>query len=86
MDGAEVAVNCLCSVCSCTTWWCPDNELADAHLGECKYRRMAEVMGELDATYTFIHCFEEMLQESYIPGIALLSVHIPVRILPVQKG
>ena len=49
MDGAEVAVNCLCSVRSCATCWCPDNELADAHRGACKYRRMAEVMAQLDA-------------------------------------
>ena len=49
MDGAEVAVNCLCSVRSCATCWCPDDELADAHRGECKYRRMAAVMEELDA-------------------------------------
>ncbi len=49
MDGAEVAVNCLCSVCSCATCWCQDNELADAHLGACKYLRMAEVMAQLDA-------------------------------------
>jgi hypothetical protein len=47
MDGAEVAVNCL--FCSCATCWCPDSELADAHCGACKYRRMAEVMAELDA-------------------------------------
>ena len=47
MDGAEVAVNCLCSARSCATCWCPDNELANAHR-ECKYRRMADVMGELD--------------------------------------
>ena len=43
MDGAEVASNCLCSVRSCATCWCPDSELADAHRGECHYRRMAEV-------------------------------------------
>ncbi len=49
MDGAEVAVNCLCSVRSCATCWCPDSELADAHCGVCKYCRMAEVMSELDA-------------------------------------
>ena len=49
MDGAEVAVNCLCSVRSCLICWCPDNELADAHSGERKYRKMAEVMAELDA-------------------------------------
>jgi hypothetical protein len=51
MEGAEVAVNCLCSVRSCPTSssWCPDSELADAHRGECKYRTMAEVMEELDA-------------------------------------
>jgi hypothetical protein len=49
MDGAKVAVNCLCSVCSCVTCWCPDNELADAHCGVCQYSRMAEVMEELDA-------------------------------------
>ncbi len=49
MDGAEVAVNCLCSVRSCVTCWCPDSELADAHRGAWKYRRMAEVMAELDA-------------------------------------
>jgi hypothetical protein len=49
MDGAEVAVNCLCSVRSCATYWCPDSELADAHRGACKYRRKAEVMEELDA-------------------------------------
>ena len=57
MDGAEVAVNCLCSVRSCATCWCPDYELADAHQGECKYRRMAEVMGELDAAR------DELLEE-----------------------
>ena len=49
MDGAEVAVNCLCSTRSCATCWCPDDELADAHRGERQYRRMAEVMEELDA-------------------------------------
>ena len=49
MDGAEVASNCLCSVRSCATCWCPDSELADAHRGECHYRRMAEVMEQLDA-------------------------------------
>ena len=49
MDGAEVAVNCLCSVRSCATCWCPDNELADAHRGACKYRKMAVVMAQLDA-------------------------------------
>ena len=49
MDGAEVAVNCLCSVRSCATCWCPDDELANAHHGECEYRRMAAVMEELDA-------------------------------------
>ena len=49
MDGAEVAINCLCSARSCATCWCPDSELADAHRGECAYRRMAEVMEELDA-------------------------------------
>ena len=49
MDGAEVAVNCLCSVHSCATCWCPHNELADAHRGACKYRRMAEVMAQLEA-------------------------------------
>ncbi len=31
MDGAEVAINCLCSVLSCPTCWCPDDELADGH-------------------------------------------------------
>ncbi len=49
MDGAEVAVNCLCSASSCATCWCPDNELADAHQGVCEYHRMAEVMKQLDA-------------------------------------
>ena len=49
MDGAEVATNCLCSVRSCATCWCPDYELADGHRGECRYRRMAEVMEELEA-------------------------------------
>ena len=49
MDGAEVAVYCLCSARSCATCWCPDSELADGHRGECHYRRMAEVMEELDA-------------------------------------
>jgi hypothetical protein len=49
MDGAEVAVNCLCSVRSCPTCWCPDNELADKHLLASKFRRMAEVMAQLDA-------------------------------------
>ena len=49
MDGAEVAVNCLCSARSCATCWCPDSELADRHSRECKYRRMAEVMEQLDA-------------------------------------
>ena len=49
MDGAEVAVNCLCSARSCATCWCPDSELADGHRGEFQYRRMAEVMEQLDA-------------------------------------
>ncbi len=49
MDGAEVAVNCLCSARSCPTCWCPDSELADGHRGECHCRRMAEVMEQLDA-------------------------------------
>ncbi len=47
VNGAEVAVNCLCSVRSCATCWCPDDELANAHRGECEYRRMAGVMEEL---------------------------------------
>ena len=49
MDGAEVAINCLCSARSCATCWCPDSALADGHRGECQYRRMAEVMEQLDA-------------------------------------
>ena len=49
MDGADVAVNSLCSVSSYATIWCPNNELADAHLGACKYHRMAEVIAQLDA-------------------------------------
>ena len=49
MDGAEVAINCLCSARSCATCWCPDSELADGHSEECEYRRMAEVMEQLDA-------------------------------------
>jgi hypothetical protein len=49
MDGVEVAVNCLCSARSCATCWCPDDDLANAHRGECEYRRMAAVMEELDA-------------------------------------
>jgi hypothetical protein len=49
MDGAEVAVNCLRSAWSCATCWCPDSELADGHCGKCDYRRMAEVMEQLDA-------------------------------------
>jgi hypothetical protein len=49
MDGAEVAVNCLCSAQSCATCWCPDHELADSHRDQCQYRRMAEKMEELDA-------------------------------------
>ena len=49
MDGAEIATNCLCSTRSCPTCWCPDSELADGHRGECQYRRMAEVMEQLDA-------------------------------------
>jgi hypothetical protein len=34
---------------SCATCWCPDDELADGHRGECQYRRMAKVMEQLDA-------------------------------------
>ena len=49
MDGAEVAINCLCSVRSCPTYWYPDDELADGHRGECQYRNMAQVMEQLDA-------------------------------------
>jgi hypothetical protein len=49
MDGAEAATNCLCSARSCATCWCPDNELADGHRGECQYRKLAEVMEQLDA-------------------------------------
>jgi hypothetical protein len=51
LDGAEVAVNCLCSARSCSTCWCPDSELADGHGGECQYSRMAEVIEQLDAAY-----------------------------------
>ncbi len=51
MDGAEIAVNCLCSARSCPTCWCPDNESADCHRGECHYSRMAEVMEQLDAAW-----------------------------------
>ena len=54
---AEVAINCLCSARSCDCCWCPDNELADGHRGECKYRKMAEVMAELDAAH------DELLEE-----------------------
>ncbi len=57
MDGAEVAINCLCSARSCATCWCPDDELANTHRGECQYRRMAEVMAELDEAR------EEMLDQ-----------------------
>ena len=49
MDGAEVAINCLCSARSCATCWCPDSELSDGHREECDYLRMAEVMEQLDA-------------------------------------
>ena len=49
MDGAEVAVEWLCSVHSCATCWCPNNELADTHCGACKYSKMTEVMLQLDA-------------------------------------
>jgi hypothetical protein len=49
MDGAEVAVNCICSALSCSTHWCLDSELADGHILECYYRRMAEMMEQLDA-------------------------------------
>ncbi len=49
MDGAEVAVNYRFSARSCPRCWCPDSELADGHRGECHYRRMAEVMEQLDA-------------------------------------
>jgi hypothetical protein len=63
MDGAEVAVNCLCSARSCATCWCPDNELANA-LHECKYRRMADVMGELDAA-----CDELLDQDGELTGL-----------------
>ena len=45
----RIAVNCLCSVLSCTTCWCPDSELADGHHRECQYCRTAEVMQLLDA-------------------------------------
>ncbi len=30
MDGAEFAVNCLCSAHSCPTCWCPDSDMAKA--------------------------------------------------------
>ncbi len=30
------------------TCWCPDDELANARCGQCQYRRMAEVMADLD--------------------------------------
>ena len=64
MDGAEVAVNCLCSARSCATCWCHDSELADGHRGECEYRRMAEVMEQLDA-------------EEAIPSICQRGYFIP---------
>jgi hypothetical protein len=49
MIGSEVAINCLCSVHSCATCWCQDNELANSHCKACQYCRMAEVMEQLDA-------------------------------------
>ena len=68
MDGAEVAVNCLCSVRSCATCWCPDNELANAHCSECQYRIMAEVMEELDAAR------DELLEEDgQLKGVSRMS-------------
>ena len=67
MDGAEVAVNCLCSARSCATCWCPDNELADVHRGACKNRKMAEVM-EQDAAR------EELLdKEDELLGLSRIS-------------
>ena len=63
MDGAEAAVNCLCSVRSCATCRCPDNKLADAHHCKCKYRRMAEVMEELDAA-----CDELLEEDGQLKG------------------
>ncbi len=50
VDGTEVAINCLCSARSLATCGCPNNELANGHQYECKYRKMADVMAELDAT------------------------------------
>jgi hypothetical protein len=64
MDGAEVAVNCLCSALSCATCWCPDSELADGHRGECQYSRMAGVMEQqLDAV-----CNELLDEDNQLVG------------------
>ncbi len=52
MDWEDIATNCLCFAHSFPTCLCPDSELADGHRGECQYRRMAEVMKQLDAART----------------------------------
>ena len=48
MDGAEVAMHCMCSNRSCPTCTCPDKELADPHRGNCTYSTAAAVMAVLD--------------------------------------
>ena len=48
MDGAEVAMHCMCSNPSCPTCTCLDKELADPH-SDCTYRTAAVVMADLEA-------------------------------------
>ena len=63
MDGAEVATNCACTTRSCPTCWCPDNMLSSTQNTH-KYRRVAEVLSELDSAR------EELLDDDgdLLPG------------------
>ncbi len=63
MDDAQVAVNCLCSVQSCATCWCPDSELSDGHSRECHYCRMTELMEQLQ-----VACDELLDEDDHLVG------------------
>ena len=81
MDGAEVAIISLCSARSCATCWCPDSELADGHRGKCEYRRIAEVMAELDDAR------EELLDEDdvrvgRVKDVKEVEKHLRHKLLP----
>jgi hypothetical protein len=82
--GQEVAVNCLCSARSCAACWCPDSELADGNRGECQYRRMADVMAQLDAARDELLDEDDMLV-GRVKDVKDVERHLLHRLLPCRQ-